>query len=415
VSYTKSVTQHNKTGTPTINYSDSYVTRLIQLDNERSIMKSRMLALLTLLTISVSIFAQDPVAVITLDVTGGGDAAEPSSNSSFGFTLTGGTKNTDCTFSYTVSGSATEGVDYATLGTISFAKNAPDASIPVTVIDDSLVEGTETVTLTLLDPSAQNSDCPSIQLGASTAANVNIIDNDVVPTTTTTTVAPTTTTTAAPTTTTTAAPTTTTTAAPTTTTTAAPTTTTTAGSTTTTTAAPTTTTTAGSTTTTTAGSTTTTAVATTTTTTAPTTTTTLPPGTPELTLVKTADPSTFDMAGVIINYSYLVTSTGNVAVTGPITVTDSRMTVTCPPVASLEIGESLICTSSLVTSQADVTLGYILTSSVAQGANASSDPVETNVPYATPTIPTLSEWSMIMLSFLFLLMGVGYLRKRKMI
>ena len=141
-----------------------------------------------------------------------------------------------------------------------------------------------------------------------------------------------------------------------------------------------------------------------------------------MTLVKTADPSTFDREGVTINYSYLVTSTGNAAVIGPITVSDSRMTVTCPPVDSvgnnddnLDPGESLTCTSSLVTTQADVNLGYILTTSAAAGANANSGDVETNVPFETVGIPTLSEWSMIMLSFLFLLMGVGYLRKRKMI
>ena len=123
------------------------------------------------------------------------------------------------------------------------------------------------------------------------------------------------------------------------------------------------------------------------------------------------------MVGVTIDYSYLVTSTGTAAVIGPITVTDSRMTVTCPPVVSLDIDETLTCTSSLVTSEADVILGYILTDSVAEGANASSDAVETIVSFerdAAP-IPTISEWSMIMLSFLFLLMGVGYLRKRKMI
>ncbi len=290
-------------------------------------MKSRMLALLTLLTISVSIFAQDPVAVITLDVTGGGDAAEPSSNSSFGFTLTGGTKNTDCTFSYTVSGSATEGVDYATLAPLTFTANTSVASIPVTVIDDSLVEGTETVTLTLLDPSAQNSNCPSIQLGASTAANVNILDNDVVPTTTTTTVAPTTTTTAAPTTTTTAAPTTTTTAAPTTTTTAAPTTTTTAAPTTTTTAAPTTTTTAAPTTTTTAGSTTTTTAAPTTTTTAGSTTTT----TAGPTTTTTAAPTTTTTAG-----STTTTTAGSTTTTtaGSTTTTTAGPTTTTTAVAT---------------------------------------------------------------------------------
>jgi len=139
-----------------------------------------------------------------------------------------------------------------------------------------------------------------------------------------------------------------------------------------------------------------------------------------LTLVKTADPSTFDKQGVTINYSYLVSSTGTAPVIGPITVSDSRMTVTCPPVntvgnndGNLDPGESLVCTSSLVTTGADVSLGYILTSSVAEGANVSSTPVEISVSLSLVAIPTLTEWSMIMLAFLFLLMGVSYLRKRR--
>jgi hypothetical protein len=141
-----------------------------------------------------------------------------------------------------------------------------------------------------------------------------------------------------------------------------------------------------------------------------------------LTLVKTADPSTFDAQGVTINYTYLVSSTGTAPVIGPITVTDSRMTVTCPPVNTvgnnddnLDPGESLICTSSLVTTEADVSLGYILTSSVAQGANVSSAPVEISVPLIFVGIPTLTEWSMIMLSFLFMMMGVIHLRRRQKI
>jgi hypothetical protein len=117
---------------------------------------------------------------------------------------------------------------------------------------------------------------------------------------------------------------------------------------------------------------------------------------------------------VVINYSYLVTSTGTAAVIGPITVADSRMTVTCPPVGNLNPGESVICTSSLVTTEADADLGYIVTTSVASGANASTESVDTTVQMAMP-IPTLSEWTMIMLSFMLLLMGVGYLRNRKMI
>jgi len=141
-----------------------------------------------------------------------------------------------------------------------------------------------------------------------------------------------------------------------------------------------------------------------------------------LTLVKTADPSTFDKQGVTIDYSYLVSSTGTAPVIGPITVTDSRMTVTCPPVntvgnndGNLDPGESLICTSSTVTTGDDVSLGYILTSSVAQGANVSSAPVEISVPLILVAIPTLTEWSMILLSVLFLMMGAAHFRRRQKI
>ena len=204
------------------------------------------------------------------------------------------------------------------------------------------------------------------------------ITNTFVPaTTTTTTAATTTTTTAATTTTTTAAPTTTTTAATTTTTTAAPTTTTTAATTTTTTAAPTTTTTAGSTTTTTAGpTTTTTAVATTTTTTtsAPTTTTTLPPFTPALTLDKTADRLSYTSLGEVINYTYLVTSSGTGPVAGPITVADDKVAVTCPNVntvgnndANLDPAEAISCTATYVVVQADLLEPFIRNTATASG------------------------------------------------
>jgi hypothetical protein len=98
------------------------------------------------------------------------------------------------------------------------------------------------------------------------------------------------------------------------------------------------------------------------------------------------------------------------------------MTVTCPPVNSvgnnddnLDAGESLTCTSSLVTTMADTSLGYISTSSVASGSNVSSDTVAISVPYTPLPIPTLSEWSMILLSFLSLLMGVTYLRRKPVV
>ncbi len=141
---------------------------------------------------------------------------------------------------------------------------------------------------------------------------------------------------------------------------------------------------------------------------------------PALTMTKSASPSIFDIVGELIDYSYVVRSTGTLPVTGPITVSDSLMTVTCPPVSSvgngdgdLDPGESLVCTSSYVVQQADLDAGFITSSSTASGGNASTGIIPITVSYSLLlAIPTLSEWTMILLSFLFLLMGFGYLRRR---
>ncbi len=77
------------------------------------------------------------------------------------------------TVSYTVSGSATPGADYAPLaGTVVIPTGATSADITVTPIDDALAELDESVTLTLSAGSGY-------QLGASTSATVIIVDNDV--------------------------------------------------------------------------------------------------------------------------------------------------------------------------------------------------------------------------------------------
>ena len=53
--------------------------------------------------------------------------------------------------------------------------------------------------------------------------------------------------------------------------------------------------------------------------------------TPALVLDKTVDPVSYDNAGDILSYTYVVTNTGNVTTTAPMTVTDDRAIVTCPP------------------------------------------------------------------------------------
>ena len=54
------------------------------------------------------------------------------------------------------------------------------------------------------------------------------------------------------------------------------------------------------------------------------------PQTPELTLEKTASPTTYNQAGDVIDYSYLLTNTGSGTLSGPFTVTDDKTTVACP-------------------------------------------------------------------------------------
>jgi len=67
---------------------------------------------------------------------------------------------------------------------------------------------------------------------------------------------------------------------------------------------------------------------------------------PSLVMTKTASPQSFSTVGETINYDYVVTNTGNITVTDPLTITDDRIaSVSCPalPVGGLLPGESLTC------------------------------------------------------------------------
>ena len=67
------------------------------------------------------------------------------------FTVTlSAASSTDTTVSYTVVGTATLGSDYTALsGSVTILAGATSATITVPVLDDALVEGTETVVVTL--------------------------------------------------------------------------------------------------------------------------------------------------------------------------------------------------------------------------------------------------------------------------
>lgn len=91
--------------------------------------------------------------------------------------------------------------------------------------------------------------------------------------------------------------------------------------------------------------------------------------TPALKVVKSASPSTFNAAGQTITYSFLVTNTGNVSMTGiQINDTMSGLSAISCPASALAAGASETCTASYVTTQTDVNAGSILNSATAQGS-----------------------------------------------
>ena len=85
-------------------------------------------------------------------------------------------------------------------------------------------------------------------------------------------------------------------------------------------------------------------------------------------------PATYDAVGDVIDYSYLVTNTGNVTLAGPVTVTDDKATVTCPA-GGLAPGASMTCTASYTITQADLDAGSVtnIAQAHANGADSNSD------------------------------------------
>ena len=114
----------------------------------------------------------------TVSIAATTDANETSSVPGL-FTLTQTTTSESATVvSYTVSGTATDGgTDYTTLsGTVTIPANTLTATIDVTgIIDDTIVEGTETVIVTL---TGTDNVLIGIAAGPNNAATVNILDND---------------------------------------------------------------------------------------------------------------------------------------------------------------------------------------------------------------------------------------------
>ncbi len=113
-----------------------------------------------------------------------------------------------------------------------------------------------------------------------------------------------------------------------------------------------------------------------------------------LTLVKTADPQTYDAAGDVISYSYLVTNSGSVKLLGPVVVDDDKATdENCPLVNTvgnldeyLDPGESITCTASYTILAGDVTSGSVTNTASATAGGVTSNTDEETVVYTSLTL-----------------------------
>ncbi len=104
---------------------------------------------------------------------------------------------------------------------------------------------------------------------------------------------------------------------------------------------------------------------------------------PTISLQKSASPATYSTVGTVITYSYLITNTGNVTISGPITVNDNKATVTCPS-GDLASGATMTCTATYTITQADLDNGSVTNTATACGTYG-KDTICTNQDQATVT------------------------------
>ena len=109
---------------------------------------------------------------------------------------------------------------------------------------------------------------------------------------------------------------------------------------------------------------------------------------PALSIDKTiTSGSPYDSVGDVISYGYTVTNSGNVSLTGPVTVSDDKATVTCPA-GGLAPGAFITCTATHVVTQADLDAGFvtnIASASASFGATPVTSPTDTETATAVRT------------------------------
>ncbi len=103
---------------------------------------------------------------------------------------------------------------------------------------------------------------------------------------------------------------------------------------------------------------------------------------PLLSLDKTSPTASFNAVGDSLTYSYLLRNTGNVTLTGAVSVTDNKTTVSCPALApaGLAPNATVMCSASYVVNQADIDAGSVINAAAATVGATSSPADQVTVP-----------------------------------
>ncbi|MDA9009210.1 DUF11 domain-containing protein [Alphaproteobacteria bacterium] len=109
---------------------------------------------------------------------------------------------------------------------------------------------------------------------------------------------------------------------------------------------------------------------------------------PNLTIEKTADKEVFLTIGETINYSFLVTNSGNTTITAEVTINDDKATATCPALTDgrLNVGVSITCTASYVVTEDDFLAGSVVNVATATAGNFTSVADEVTVASGTSSL-----------------------------
>lgn len=104
--------------------------------------------------------------------------------------------------------------------------------------------------------------------------------------------------------------------------------------------------------------------------------------TPKLSVTKTSPTASFNATNTVIPYSYVVRNAGNVTITQPITVSDNKTTVMCPALTGgiLAPNDTITCTSSYTTIQADIDAGGVTNTASATSGAITSPTAQAFVP-----------------------------------